>query len=138
MTQSPMTQSPMTQSPMVERPMMEGRERGLTVRWSLTDAPMGVEAELAEYVATASLARFEQLAGLRFKTWRLRPREWFEGLYVFASADARADFQAGFEKGAAESPVSNMVGSAPVVIEPCEIVGVAEGPEGLVSAAPQP
>lgn len=117
---------------------MTDRERGLTVRWSLTDAPVGVESELAEYVASSSLARFEQLAGLRFKTWRMRSREWFEGSYVFASAEARANFQASFEQVAAESPVSEMVGSAPVSIEPCEIVGVAKGPEGLVSAAPQP
>ena len=38
---------------------------GLTVRWSLADAPDGVEDELATYVATTSHARFTGMAGLR-------------------------------------------------------------------------
>jgi len=65
----------------------------LTVRWSLADAPEGVEDELTAYVRDTSHARFTGMDGLRFKTWRMRPREWFEGCYVFATAQARASFQ---------------------------------------------
>ena len=66
----------------------------LTVRWSLTEAPDGVEDKLAAYVEETSHARFTGMDGLRFKTWRMRPGEWFEGCYVFASDEARAAFQA--------------------------------------------
>src|SRR5262245_12829359 len=104
---------------------------GLTVRWSLTDAPDGVEDELASYVADTSHARFTGMAGLRFKTWRMRPGEWFEGCYVFASEEARTEFQESFAVGAAESPGSRIIGSAPILIEPCDIVAVAEGWEGF-------
>ena len=69
--------------------------KGLTVRWSLADAPEGIEEELATYVAETSHARFTGMAGLRFKTWRMRPGEWFEGCYVFATDEARSEFQAG-------------------------------------------
>jgi len=47
----------------------------LTVRWSLTEAPDGVEEKLAAYVAETSHARFSGIEGLRFKTWRCRPGE---------------------------------------------------------------
>ena len=104
---------------------------GLTVRWSLTDAAPDVLDELRTYVADVSYTRFEDLDGLRFKTWRARPGEWFEGTYVFASSEARDAFQSGFEPGAAEAPGSRIVGSAPVLIEPYEVVAVVEGPEGF-------
>jgi hypothetical protein len=106
----------------------------LTVRWSLADAPDGVEQELRDYVAETSHARFEQRAGLRFKTWRMRPGEWFEGCYVFADDAARAAFQETFTAGAAESPGSQIIGSPPILIEPCSIVAVAEGGSGFVAA----
>ena len=35
---------------------------------------------------------------------------------------------------AAESPGSQLVGSAPVLIEPCEVVAVAEGASGFLAA----
>ena len=105
----------------------------LTVRWSLVDAPDGVEHELREYVAGTSHARFEQRPGLRFKTWRMRAGEWFEGCYVFVDDAARAAFQEEFAAGAAESPGSQLIGSAPVLIEECEVVSVAGGPEGFAS-----
>ena len=60
-----------------------GRDRlmlGLTVRWSLADAPEGVEEQLAAYVAETSHARFTGMAGLRFKTWRMVPRRVVRGL----------------------------------------------------------
>ena len=107
---------------------------GLTVRWSLVGAPDGVEAELASYVEGTSHARFTGLAGLRFKTWRVRAGEWFEGSYVFATDAARAEFQKAFTETAAESPGSRIVGSAPVLIEACDIVAVAEGWEGFLAA----
>ena len=109
--------------------------QALTVRWSLAEAPDGVEEKLAAYVEETSHARFTGMEGLRFKTWRMRPREWFEGCYVFASDDARSRFQTTFEASAAESPGSQIIGSAPILIEPCEVVAVAEGGEGF-SAAP--
>ncbi|QYJ02443.1 hypothetical protein KUV85_08825 [Nocardioides panacisoli] len=110
--------------------------RGLTVRWSLAEAPAGVEAELADYVADSSHERFTGMAGLSYKTWRLRPGEWFEGVYVFADAAARSAFQEKFTAGAAEAPGSVIIGSAPVLIEPCEVVAIAEGADGF-SATPR-
>jgi hypothetical protein len=107
---------------------------GLTVRWSLADAPEGVEEQLATYVAESSHARFTGMAGLRFKTWRMRRGEWFEGCYVFASDEAREEFQRTFAAGAAESPGSQIIGSAPVLIEECDVVAVAEGWDGFVAA----
>ena len=106
---------------------------GLTVRWSLADAPAGVEEALATYVADVSHARFTGRPGLPFKTWRMVPGEWFEGCYVFVDDAARSAFQAEFAAVAAESPGSQIVGSAPVSIQPCEIVAVAEGGEGFAS-----
>jgi hypothetical protein len=106
---------------------------GLTVRWSLADAPDGVEEVLASYVEGTSHARFTGMAGLRFKTWRCRPGEWFEGCYVFVSDEARAEFQTTFTATAAEAPGSQMIGSAPVLIEACEIVAVAEGWDGFMA-----
>jgi hypothetical protein len=108
---------------------------GLTVRWSLADAPEGVEDALAAYVADTSHARFTGLDGLRFKTWRLRPGEWFEGCYVFVDDAARADFQESFSRTAGDSPGSQIIGSAPVLIEECVVVSVAEGGDGFVSPA---
>jgi hypothetical protein len=108
--------------------------KGLTVRWSLADAPDGVEEKLATYVADTSHARFTGMAGLRFKTWRMRPGEWFEGCYVFATEEARAEFQRTFTEGAAEAPGSQIVGSAPVLVEECDIVAVAEGWEGFAAS----
>jgi hypothetical protein len=108
---------------------------GLTVRWSLTDAPAGIEEALASYVADTSHARFSAMAGLRFKTWRMVPGEWFEGCYVFEDDAARAAFQESFTAGAAESPGSQIIGTPPILIEPCTIVAIAEGGAGFEAAA---
>jgi hypothetical protein len=108
--------------------------KGLTVRWSLADAPEGVEEQLASYVAESSHARFTGMAGLDYKTWRMVPGAWFEGCYVFADDAARAAFQETFTAGAAESPGSQIIGSAPILIEPCEIVSIAEGAAGFTAA----
>ena len=110
--------------------------RGLTVRWSLAEAPEGVEEELASYVEGTSHARFTGMAGLNYKTWRVRPGEWFEGLYVFATDEARAEFQRTFSEGAADAPGSTIIGSAPILIEECDIVAIAEGWDGF-SATPR-
>ncbi|MFA6574521.1 MAG: hypothetical protein WCS84_03810 [Nocardioides sp.] len=104
---------------------------GLTVRWSLADAAEGVPDELRTYVAETSHAKFTGLSGLRFKTWRMREGEWFEGCYVFVSDDARRAFQETFTAGAAEAPGSKIVGSPPILIEECHIVAVAEGWDGF-------
>ena len=104
---------------------------GLTVRWSMAISPSEALDELRDYVDDVSHGRFSALAGLRFKTWRARPGEWFEGTYVFADDVARTEFQAGFAAGAADSPVSKILGRAPSLIEPCEIVAVAEGAAGF-------
>ncbi len=110
--------------------------KGLTVRWSLADAPDGIESELATYVADTSHARFTGRPGLGFKTWRMRRGEWFEGCYVFATNAARAAFHEEFEATAAESPGSKLIGSAPILVEACDIVAVAEGGDGF-SPAPR-
>ena len=108
--------------------------KGLTVRWSLAHAPDGVEEQLSSYVAETSHARFTGMAGLAYKTWRMVPGEWFEGCYVFADDAARTAFQETFTAGAAEAPGSQIIGSAPILIEPCEIVAIAEGAAGFAAA----
>jgi hypothetical protein len=102
----------------------------LTVRWSLEGAPDGVEESLAAYVAETSHARFTGLPGLRFKTWRVRTGEWFEGCYVFETDAARDAFQSRFTATAVEAPGSRIVGAAPVLIEASDVVAVAEGGGG--------
>ena len=109
--------------------------RGLTVRWSLADAPAGVEEALAAYVEETSHAKFSSLDALSFKTWRMRPGEWFEGCYVFADDATRAAFQEKFTAGAPDAPGSQIIGSAPISIEACEIVAVAEGGDGFAPFA---
>jgi hypothetical protein len=108
---------------------------GLTVRWSLEDAPADAEIALADYVAETSHARFSAMEGLRFKTWRMRPGEWFEGCYVFVDEVARDAFQTSFTAIAAESPGSQLIGSPPILVEPCTIVAVAEGAAGFAAPA---
>jgi hypothetical protein len=104
---------------------------GLSVRWSLAGAPEGAAESLREYVVGTSMARFMFLDGLAFKVWRMREGEWFEGTYVFDSAQDRKDFRADFEPGAATAPGSRMIGSAPVAIEEYEVVAIVEGPAGF-------
>jgi hypothetical protein len=105
--------------------------RGLTVRWSLAGAADGVEERLAAYVAETSHARFTGMEGLAYKTWRRRPGEWFEGCYVFGSDADRERFEETFRAGAADAPGSQIVGSPPVLLEPCDIVAIAEGAAGF-------
>ncbi len=104
---------------------------GLTVRWSLTDASPDAAPALREYVTGESLARFTGMAGLAFKTWRMREGEWFEGVYVWGTAAARDAFAEQFAATGADNPGSRLVGSAPQLIEPFEVVAVAEGGAGF-------
>lgn len=108
---------------------------GLTVRWSLTDAPAGIAEQLRAYVEEPSHARFTGKPGLRFKTWRMVPGQWFEGCYVFETDAARAAFQEEFSPVADKTPVSELTGAGPVFIEPCEVVAVAEGGAGFATYA---
>jgi hypothetical protein len=108
---------------------------GLTVRWSLVGCRPGVEEELAAYVEETSHAKFTGLRGLHHKTWRLRPGEWFEGCYVFETAAAREEFERDFRARAVDAPGSRIVGAAPVLVEPCVVVAVAEGAAGFRAAA---
>ena len=101
---------------------------GLTVRWSLTDAPEGVAEELREYVVGTSMANFMFLDGLAFKTWRMCEGEWFEGTYVFGDARERDEFRADIATTAEDAPGSRIIGSPPIEIEPFEVVAIAEGP----------
>ncbi len=102
---------------------------GLAVRWSLQDAEDDVAERLREYVVGTSIARFMFLDGLAFKVWRMSEGQWFEGTYVFDTARARDEFQQEFEDAAERSPGSEIIGSAPVAIEPYEVVAIAEGPQ---------
>ena len=104
---------------------------GLTVRWSLEDAPGDAADRLREYVVGTSIARFMVLDGLAFKVWRMRDGEWFEGTYVFDTEQDRKVFREGFEPGADEAPGSEIIGSAPITIEDWEVVAIAEGPSGF-------
>jgi hypothetical protein len=65
----------------------------------------------------------------------MREGEWFEGCYVFETSQARDAFQEECTKTADESPGSQIVGSGPRLVEPCEIVAVAEGGSGFLAAA---
>ncbi len=106
---------------------------GLTVRWSLRDAPSDAAARLREYVVGTSLTRFSGTPGLRYKVWRMIEGEWFEGLYVWSTAAARDAFEASFRPGADDSPGSLIVGAGPQVIEPFEVVAVAAGDAGFTT-----
>ncbi|MGJ9423808.1 hypothetical protein [Aeromicrobium sp. CF3.5] len=108
---------------------------GLTIRWSLADAPKGTLKALRAYVEDESFKRFAGLEGLRFKSWRAVKGQWFEGTYVFVSDDARQAFQDDFEDRAADAPGSKIIGSAPMTIEACEIIAVVRGPAGFRSSA---
>ncbi len=108
---------------------------GLSVRWSLTNAPADTLAHLRKYVEEESFAKFAGLDGLRFKTWGAREGEWFEGRYVFVSADAREKFQTSFEETVGGAVGTRIIGSVPVHIEPFEVVAVVRGPAGFRSSA---
>ena len=79
-------------------------------------------AALAAGVVPARVSRAEDVSAPAIL-------QWFEGTYVFDTAKARDEFQAEFESAAGNSPGSEIIGSAPVTIEPYEVVAIAEGPQ---------
>ena len=104
----------------------------LTVRWSLAGARDGIEQELRDYVA-AELARplraaggtaLQDLAdaGRRVVRGQLRLRR-----------RCRPRGVPGVLQWPTTRPVTKIIGSRPVLIEECEVVAVAGGPEGFVS-----
>ena len=106
---------------------------GLTVRWSLMDSPPGTGEALRQYVRDQSQPRFTGMAGLVQKTWQMSERGFFSGVYVWATEQARADFLEQFR--ANPSPVTQLVGHGPDVIQEWELLAVAVGAEGPLTSA---
>ena len=107
---------------------------GLTVRWSLMDSPPGTDQKLRDYVRDSSVQRFTGMPGLVQKTWQMAERGFFAGVYVWSTAQARADFLEQFRAG--PSPVSQLVGRGPDIVQEWELVGMAVGADGPLSPAP--
>jgi hypothetical protein len=105
--------------------------QGLSVRWSLREAPDDAAQTLRDYVRDTSWERFTGRPGLCFKTWRMVPGEWFEGTYVFESAEQRQAFREQFQPSAAQAPGSLIIGSAPISYEEWDVVAIAEGGSGF-------
>ena len=101
---------------------------GLTIRWSLMGTRASTEQELRDYVTTTSAPRFTGMPGLVQKTWQLAERGFFSGIYVFSTAAARADFLEQFR--ASPSPVSQLIGNGPDIVQEWELIGVAVGADG--------
>ncbi|MGE3961026.1 MAG: YdhR family protein [Dehalococcoidia bacterium] len=94
----------------------------LLVLWDLTDSNATFE-ELREYLADRSIPRFEQMAGLRQKTWISSPetRRW-GALYLF---ETREQAQAVIDH-LPESPVVEITGTLPSY-ERFDVEAVVEG-----------
>ena len=105
---------------------------GLTVRWSLMDSPPGTDQALRDHVRDCSVGQSSGLPGLVLTTWQMAERGSFSGLYVWSSPEARAGFLE--ELRATPSPVTQLVGRGPDVIEEWELVGVAVGADGPLRA----
>ena len=102
---------------------------GLTIRWSLTHAPAGVDAALRGYVRDESVARFTGMAGLHYKTWQIVDGGFFAGVYVWSTQAARTEFLETFR--AMPSPVTQLIGHDPDVIQEWDVAGIAVGAEGF-------
>jgi len=102
---------------------------GLTIRWSLTHVDAGVNETLRGYVRDESVARFTGLPGLHYKTWQMVDGGFFAGVYVWATATARADFLEKFR--ASPSRVTQIVGQGPDVVQEWDVAGIAVGAEGF-------
>ena len=105
---------------------------GLTIRWSLMDSPAGSEQALRDYVRDSSVERFTGLPGLVQKTWQLAERGFFSGLYIWSTPEARADFLAQFRSS--PSPVSQLLGRGPDIVQEWELIGLAVGADGPLTA----
>ncbi len=94
----------------------------LLVLWDLTDSPATFE-ELREYLIERSIPRFEQMAGLRQKTWISNPesRRW-GALYLF---EERGQALAVVDH-LSESPAVEITGKLPTY-ELFEVEAVVEG-----------
>ena len=101
---------------------------GLTVRWSLSGTPAGTDELLREYVRDTSVPRFTGMPGLVQKTWQMVPGGFFSGVYVWRTAEARAGFLEQFR--ANPSPVTQLVGHDPDIVQEWELLGVAVGADG--------
>jgi hypothetical protein len=101
---------------------------GLTVRWSLLGTPAGTDALLRDYVRDTSVPRFTGMPGLVQKTWQVSPGGFFSGVYIWKTEQARAEFLEDFR--AHPSPVTQLIGHGPDVIQEWELIGVAVGGEG--------
>ena len=104
---------------------------GLTIRWSLMGTPAGTDQKLRDYVRDSSVARFTGMPGLVQKTWQIAERGFFSGVYIWATAEARASFLEQFR--ANPSPVTQLVGQAPDIVQEWELVAVAVGADGPLS-----
>jgi hypothetical protein len=101
---------------------------GLSIRWSLSGTPAGTEQALRDYVREESVERFRGMPGLHQKTWEMAERGFFSGVYVWASAEARASFLDAFR--ANPSRVTQLIGSEPELVQEWDLVAVAIGAEG--------
>ncbi|MCW2714638.1 MAG: hypothetical protein JWN88_1685 [Frankiales bacterium] len=101
---------------------------GLTIRWSLMGTPTDTGEKLRAYVRDSSVERFTGMPGLVQKTWQLNDRGFFSGVYVWSTPEDRASFLEGFR--ANPSPVTQLVGNNPDVIQEWELIGVAVGADG--------
>ena len=111
---------------------------GLSVRWSLESAPEGRRPGAARLRRRARRWPSScSSTGSPSRPGGWSRAQWFEGTYVFDEKVYRDDFQREFSATAAESAGSGIIGSAPTLIEPFEVVAIAEGP-GRVPARPRP
>jgi len=102
---------------------------GLTIRWSLTHAPAGVDDALRAYVRDESVARFTGMPGLHLKLWEMTDGGFFAGVYLWATEQARAAFLETFR--ASPSKVTQIVGDGPALIQEWDLVATAVGGEGF-------
>ena len=94
----------------------------LLVLWDLTDSPATFE-ELREYLVERSIPRFEQMTGLRQKTWISSPESRRLGaLYLFEEREQAL----AVVDHLPESPVVEITGTLPTH-ELFELEAVAEG-----------
>ena len=115
----------------LRRHVVRGADRPVVARGRPRRGGRGAAA----YVDESSHARFTDMRGLRFKTWRMRPGPVVRGLLRLRQRRGALGLPAHLRQGAGESPGSKIIGSAPVLIEECDIVAMAEGQDGFRAAS---